>query len=86
MEGAVSKFGYDELLDRRRGKPSPKRIPFETVHMALGLYQEDAAVGGAHKATQRRPRCTRSSGHSSGLPHIPFETRPIKSQDEAVKE
>jgi transposase len=32
--------GYDGLLDRRRGKPSPKRVPVETVEKVLQLYQE----------------------------------------------
>jgi len=32
--------GYDGLLDRRRGKPSPKRVPFETVEKVLCLYRE----------------------------------------------
>jgi len=32
--------GYDGLLDRRRGKPTPKRVPVETVEKVLGLYQE----------------------------------------------
>jgi len=27
-------FGYDGLLDRRRGKPSPKRVPVKTVDEA----------------------------------------------------
>ena len=25
------KYGYDGLFDRRLGKPSPKRVPYETV-------------------------------------------------------
>src|SRR5689334_9836255 len=33
-------FGYDGLLDRRRGKPSPKRVPVATVERVLGLYRE----------------------------------------------
>lgn len=32
--------GYDGLFDRRRGKPSPKRVPVETVEQVLGLYRE----------------------------------------------
>jgi transposase len=32
--------GYDGLFDRRRGKPSPKRVPLETVEQVLGLYAE----------------------------------------------
>src|ERR1700745_388404 len=33
-------FGYDGLFDRRRGKPSPKRVPLATVEAVLGLYRE----------------------------------------------
>ena len=33
-------FGYDGLFDRRRGKPSPKRVPVKTVEQVLGLYRE----------------------------------------------
>jgi transposase len=33
-------FGYDGLFDRRRGRPSPKRVPVQTVERVLGLYHE----------------------------------------------
>jgi len=33
-------FGYDGLLDRRLGKPSPRRVPLATVERVLGLYRE----------------------------------------------
>lgn len=33
-------YGYDGLFDRRRGKPSPKRVPLKTVEQVLGLYAE----------------------------------------------
>jgi hypothetical protein len=33
-------FGYDGLFDRRRGKPSPKRVPWAMVETVLGLYRE----------------------------------------------
>ncbi len=33
-------YGYDGLFDRRRGQPSPKRVPLETVEEVLRLYQE----------------------------------------------
>jgi transposase len=33
-------YGYDGLFDRRRGRPSPKRVPLETVEEVLRLYQE----------------------------------------------
>jgi transposase len=32
--------GYEGLFDRRRGTPSPKRVPLETVETVLCLYQE----------------------------------------------
>lgn len=32
--------GYDGLLDRRKGQPSPKRIPVGTVERVLELYRE----------------------------------------------
>ena len=32
--------GYEGLFDRRRGIPSPKRVPLATVEMVLDLYQE----------------------------------------------
>ena len=33
-------FGYDGLFDRRRGKPSPKRITLEVLEQVLMLYQQ----------------------------------------------
>jgi transposase len=45
-------FGYDGLLDRRRGKPSPKWVPVATVERVLGLYREkyfDLNVGHFHE-------------------------------------
>jgi transposase len=33
-------FGYDGLFDRRRGKPSPKRVPLATVERVLSLYRD----------------------------------------------
>jgi len=32
--------GYDGLMDRRRGRPSAKRVPLEQVEQVLGLYRE----------------------------------------------
>jgi len=32
--------GYDGLLDRRRGTPSPRRVPLATVEQVLTLYRE----------------------------------------------
>jgi hypothetical protein len=33
-------FGYHGLFDRRRGQPSPKRVPVATVEKVLSLYRE----------------------------------------------
>jgi transposase len=35
--------GYDGLLDRRRGKPSPKRVPLKMAEEVLQLYGEKYA-------------------------------------------
>jgi len=35
--------GYDGLFDRRRRRPSPKRVPRETVRRVLTLYREQYA-------------------------------------------
>jgi len=36
-------FGYDGLFDRRKGKPSPKRVAMATVEEVLRLYREKYA-------------------------------------------
>ena len=33
--------GYDGLIDRRRGRPSEKRVPVAQVEQVLGLYREN---------------------------------------------
>jgi transposase len=33
-------LGYESLFDKRRGQPSPKRVPYATVEKVLGLYRE----------------------------------------------
>ena len=33
-------FGFRGLFDRRRGRPSPKRVPEESMEPMLGLYRE----------------------------------------------
>ncbi len=33
-------FGYESLFDKRRGQPSPKRVPYATVEKVLALYRE----------------------------------------------
>jgi len=54
----LEEHGYDELRDRRRGKPSERRVPLETCERVLALYQEryfDLSVRRFHEAG-RRPR------------------------------
>lgn len=41
MRERYEEYGYDGLYDRRRGKPSPKKVPVETVREVLRLYQEE---------------------------------------------
>jgi transposase len=36
----LEESGYDGLFDRRRGQPSPKRVPVGEVERVLGLYRE----------------------------------------------
>ncbi len=36
----LEEFGYDGLFDRRRGQPSPKRVPLARVEQVLGLYRD----------------------------------------------
>jgi transposase len=43
-------FGYDGLFDRRRGKPSPKRVPVAVVEQVLGLYRASLAREAARGA------------------------------------
>src|SRR5262250_2941522 len=33
-------FGCESMFDKRRGQPSPKRVPFATVEKVLALYRE----------------------------------------------
>ena len=49
-------FGYDGLFDRRRGKPSPKRVAVAVVEQVLGLYREkyfDLNVNHFHEKLQQ---------------------------------
>jgi transposase len=36
----LEQHGYDGLKDRRRGKPSQKRVPLAACEQVLGLYRE----------------------------------------------
>ena len=50
-------FGYEGLFDRRRGKPSPKRVPLATGQKVLSLYREqyfDLKVQHFHEKLRER--------------------------------
>src|SRR5258708_23385408 len=38
--GRYREYGYDGLLDRRVGKPSPQRVPLAVVEQVFTLYRE----------------------------------------------
>src|SRR5262249_56885905 len=40
MRERYEQFGYESLFDRRRGQPSPRRVPLATVEKVLALYRE----------------------------------------------
>jgi transposase len=37
------RYGYDGLFDRRRRRPSPRRVPLKTAEKVLRLYREEYA-------------------------------------------
>jgi transposase len=39
-KGRYEQWGYDGLFDRRRQRPSPKRVPLEVVRQVLDLYRD----------------------------------------------
>lgn len=39
-------YGYDGLFDRRRGRPSMRRVPMEVAEQVLRLYQEKCQLAG----------------------------------------
>jgi transposase len=39
--GRLEKDGYSGLVDRRKSKPSDKRVPLDTVELVLRLYKEN---------------------------------------------
>jgi helix-turn-helix protein len=34
-------FGFRGLFDRRRGKPSPKKVPLAVIERVLALYRDE---------------------------------------------
>jgi hypothetical protein len=54
--------GYEDLFDRRRGIPSPKRVPLKNRDEVLRLYQEqyfDFNVRHFHEKFKNRKRAGR---------------------------
>ncbi|HYY73122.1 MAG TPA: ISNCY family transposase [Candidatus Bathyarchaeia archaeon] len=50
-------FGYDGLYDRRKGRPSPRRVPLATAEQVLALYREkyfDLHVRHFHEKLQEK--------------------------------
>lgn len=50
-------YGYDGLFDRRQRRPSPRKVPIQTVHEVLRLYREQyQGFNVAHFCDQLRDR------------------------------
>ena len=65
-------FGFRGLFDRRRGKPSPKRVPVAVVEKVLGLYREkyfDLNVRHFHEKLQAEHQVEISYSWVKGLLH-----------------
>jgi transposase len=63
-------FGFRGLFDRRRGKPSPKRVPLVVVERVLGLYREkyfDLNVRHFHEKLQEEHQVELSYSWVKGL-------------------
>ena len=66
-------YGYDGLFDRRLKRPSPKRVPLETVQKVLRLYREKYFDFNVAHSPQARGRCERMFGTWQG--RLPQELR-----------
>jgi transposase len=63
-------FGFRGLFDRRRGKPSPKKVPLAVVEKVLGLYREkyfDLNVRHFHEKLREQHQVTISYSWVKGL-------------------
>src|SRR5712691_665546 len=63
-------FGFRGLFDRRRGKPSPKKVPVAVVEKVLGLYREkyfDLNVRHFHEKLQTEHQVEISYSWVNGL-------------------
>src|ERR1700675_2706675 len=63
-------FGFRGMFDRRRGKPSPKKVPLAVVEKVLGLYREkyfDLNVRHFHEKLQEEHQVEISYSWVKGL-------------------
>jgi transposase len=63
-------FGFRGPFDRRRGKPSPKRVPIGLVEKGLALYREkyfDLNMRHFHEKLQAEPQVELSYSWVKGL-------------------
>ena len=63
-------FGFRGLFDRRRGKPSPKRVSVAVVAKVLGLYREkyfDLNVRHFHEKLQEEHQVAISYSWAKGI-------------------
>jgi transposase len=63
-------FGFRGLFDRRRGKPSPKRVPLGVVERVLGLYREkyfDLSLRHFHEKLQAEQQIELSYSWGKGV-------------------
>jgi transposase len=49
----LEEFGYDGLFDRRRARPSPKRVPVATVEQVLGCTASSTSISTCKISTRR---------------------------------
>src|SRR6266566_4204904 len=66
-------FGFRGMFDRRRGKPSPKKVPLAVVEKVLGLYREkyfDLNVRHFHEKLQCLLGHLGSCSRDSALPEL----------------
>ena len=60
--------GYDGLWDRRRGRPSPRRVPRAQAEQVLGLYGEKYFDFNVRHPPGRMADCARSLASVSVTP------------------
>jgi transposase len=63
-------FGFRGLFDRRRGRPSPKRVPVAVLEQVLGLYREryfDLNVRHFHEKLRSEHQIRLSYGWVKGI-------------------